>query len=185
MPLEAMRLAEILAAKGELDTNARAKLAVFDGRVTGVSPALDQNVDRQSIKKLITSVPTFDLSVAAGGWVEVDGMGEVYGTAFIDQGLFRVRIEGESMLADYSPQDVIEFQVFRAGRDVLEIGADYYVHRSDDTATFKRLAEVDEDELVFRAINKKRFPEPIRVPRQEVVRMAVALAKVTIIRRQR
>jgi hypothetical protein len=63
---------------------------------------------------------------------------------------------------------------------VLEVGKDYYVQRGDQ-ATFKRLESIGEEELVFRAVNRKKYKDPMPVPRSEIVRMARAVAKVEIL----
>ncbi len=57
--------------------------------------------------------------------------------------------------------------------DRLETGQDYYVQKISE-ATFKRLEVIRDDELVFRAVNKKKYPVPMVVQREEIVRMARA-----------
>lgn len=140
---------------------------------------LDQNVEPYSEVKLF-DIPLFDLSVAASGWVEASEIGGVSDPRVIEQGLFRIRIRGDSMQKTWNTGDVTEFKLVRWGVDELKIGADYYVHRNDGYATFKRLVSLDDDEYVLAAANKKKYPDKMPVARQDVVRMAKAVARVTL-----
>lgn len=85
------------------------------------------------------------------------------------------------MLPKFRDGDTIEFKVFRHGdeNDSIRTGSYYYVHRSDGTCTFKTLESMDDDTMVLRALNKRRYPKPLRVPMQEVVRLARAIKIVT------
>jgi phage repressor protein C with HTH and peptisase S24 domain len=134
----------------------------------------DQNVEPYSESEVPT-IPTFDLEVAAGGWVDVSGIGEVCDPRQIDDGRFRVRVRGDSMTPKYGNGKTVEFKCLRADRDIIEIGRDYYVQRSDGMATFKRILSMDEDQIVLVALNRKKYPEPMPVPRGLVVRMAKAV----------
>lgn len=133
---------------------------------------LDQNVDPYSEQPWF-EVPMFDLAVAAGRWVDVSEVAEVREGAQIDRGYFRIHIRGDSMQPAWPDGSIVEFSVLRNGRHAMEIGADYYVQR-DGEATFKRLVKIGEDELVFAAVNKRKYPEPFVVARSAVVRMAKA-----------
>lgn len=141
-----------------------------------VEELLDGNVEKYSEQR-VPAVPTFEMSVAAGEWADVTDVAEVMQPGQIDHGLFRIRISGDSMRTKYKSGDVVEFRCMREGRDVMEVGKDYYVQKSDGTATFKRLEAIEEEELILRALNKRKFPKPIVVARREIVRMALAVFK--------
>jgi transcriptional regulator with XRE-family HTH domain len=152
----------------------------------GVVEELDQNVDPYSERK-VPRIPTFDMSVAAGHWIDISEFGEVREPGMIDHGFFRIRIRGDSMQPKYKTDDIVEFRCMRdAGAasemstrppDELEVGANYYIQKADDTATFKQLTKIEEETLTFRAINQKKYKEPFVVARAEIVRMARAMGK--------
>jgi Peptidase S24-like len=135
-----------------------------------------ENVERHD-GKTFPEIPMFDLSVAAGPWTDVLDVPEVWGDDTIQQGLFRVRIAGDSMLPRFKTGMIIEFQCLRDGRHFLAIGADYYVQKADGSATFKRLVAIGDDILTFRALNEKKYPKRIVVARSDITRMAIALAE--------
>lgn len=139
-----------------------------------LTPQLDRNVDEYSERSVITAVPTFDLAVAAGHWVSVDETGEVSDAHQIDHGVFRIRIRGDSMTPRFKDGALVEFRCLRDGKHILEVGRFYYVQREGE-ATFKQLAEIDDEQLVFRALNKRKYPEKMPVERRSIVRMALAL----------
>jgi hypothetical protein len=142
-------------------------------------PALDPPTatpppfDTSTFQPLV-EIPLFDLSLAAGPWADVLDVPGFCGDAAISQGLFRVRLSGDSMSPLYKSGMIVEFECLRDGRHQLSIDRDYYVQKEDGSATFKRLAKIEDDTLTIRAINKKRFPEPMIVERRDIVRMAVA-----------
>jgi transcriptional regulator with XRE-family HTH domain len=140
----------------------------------------DQNLEPYSELKLF-EVPLFELSVAAGNWTDVEGAGEICDPRQMEQGLFRVRLRGDSMRPTYNDGDVVEFRCLRADHDGIIVGRDYYVQRNDGMATFKRIESLDDDSIVLRALNKRKYPDPLIVPRQEAVRLALAVAKVQLL----
>lgn len=152
----------------------------YDDAFALLSPAWDENVEPYSKDQLPPVIPMFDLAVAAGRWVDVDETGQVCDPQQIDHGLFRVRIRGDSMTPRFKDGDVVEFRCLRDGRDALEVGAFYYVQK-DHQATFKELVEIGEETLVLRAINRKKYPDPMPVERRSIVRMARAIAVVKLI----
>jgi SOS-response transcriptional repressor LexA len=135
----------------------------------GVDPLSERPADE---------VPLFDLAVAAGRWVEIDGVAELTAPNQIETGRFRIRVRGDSMLPRWRDGDVVEFACVRFDADELLPGEDYYVQRSDETATFKRLERVEDESLVLLALNDLRYPEPIVVPTGLVVRMARAVLRI-------
>jgi SOS-response transcriptional repressor LexA len=143
-------------------------------------PFLDQNIELGSMQRY-ADIPMFDLSVACGGWADVGEAMEVCDPASIEQGLFRVRLSGDSMVPKYKSGEIVEFKCLRYGEDPIEPGKDYYVQREDGMATFKRVEKVDETGITLRAINKRKYPERMDVPHIAVVRMAKAMAKVVLV----
>lgn len=142
----------------------------------------DRSIEPYSEQPMMAEVPMFDLSVAAGTWTDVsDVEGVMLTEDQIRQGLFRVRIAGDSMKPDYQSGEVIEFKCLRVAHEGPIEGADYYVQKNDGTATFKRMADIDEDSYTLVAVNTKKYNKPLIVSKQEVVRMARAVAKVTIL----
>jgi SOS-response transcriptional repressor LexA len=82
------------------------------------------------------------------------------------------------MEPDYPDGSTIEFQVVRIDGDGFEVGRDYVICKNDDTATFKRLAAAHSDTISLAALNQKDYPGLIVVSRQEIGRVARAVAKV-------
>jgi phage repressor protein C with HTH and peptisase S24 domain len=138
-------------------------------------PIFDQNIELGSKRVLDAEIPMFDMSVACGHWVQIEELAEVCDPRQIDQGLFRIRLSGDSMKPKYNSGDVVEFKCLRYGRDELEIGKDYYVQLEDGLATFKRLENLDDQSITLRAINKRKYPDIMPVHRAVIVRMALAL----------
>lgn len=143
--------------------------------------ALDQNIEVGSYRPIV-EIPLFNLSVAAGEWADVSELEDVHLTAEqIQQGLFRVRISGDSMKPKYKTGDVVEFLCLRVSYDGFEPGLDYYVQRSDGMATFKRCEAIDEEIITMRALNRKKYPGKFTVERGLIVRAARAVAKVELL----
>lgn len=148
-------------------------------------PEFDQNVDVGS-EQHVPEIPLFEWRLAAGPWVELEGEGQVCDPQQKDIGLFRVRLRGDSMTApkgakpNYPDGTIVEFRCLRDGRHVLEVGKDYYVQKRDGTATFKRLARIDEETLELAALNVRKYPHFLVVERSEIVRMAVKVAVVDL-----
>lgn len=126
------------------------------------------------IRDGLSEIPFFDLSLAAGQWSDVQDIPEICGPGSISQGLFRVRLSGDSMNPRYKSGMIVEFECLRYGVDDMAIGRDYYIQKDDGSATFKRLEKATEHELTLRALNKKKYPNAMIVERQMIVRMAVA-----------
>ncbi len=137
------------------------------------------DVDVKSVQP-VARIPTFDLAVAAGPWTEVTEVGQLHDPRQIEAGLFRIRIQGDSMEGEggYDDGALVEFECLREGGAAgdghrLEEGEDYYVQVGDE-ATFKRLEQIGKETLIFRAINRRKYPKPITVRKDEIVRMAHA-----------
>lgn len=120
-------------------------------------------------------IPHFDLSLAAGPWTDVVDVPEICDPEKVREGLFRVRLAGDSMMPNYKPGMIVEFRCLRPGMDQLVRGRDYYIQRDDGTATFKRLQAMNEEGLIFEALNLKKYPDPIIVSAAVIVRMARAI----------
>lgn len=164
-----------------LATALKHKRHIVEETLLGAEPdEFDANVEPYSERRL-KPIPLFDLPLSAGTWTEVTQIAELHEADQIDRGIFRVRLRGDSMLPDYKSGTVVEFRCLRADENVIKIGKDYYVQRNDGTATFKRVAELTEDEMILRALNQRKYPKPMPVARQEVTRMALAIARVELL----
>lgn len=137
----------------------------------------DSNVEPYS-EEAVPEIPFFDLSLAAGTWVDIAEMGQVMDAKLYAHGRFRVRIRGDSMAPGYKDGDIVEFQIAVFGRDVLYVGRDYYFQHYDGTGTFKRLEKATETHFHLRPLNKKKYPELMKVEREMICRMARARYRV-------
>lgn len=68
----------------------------------------------------------------------------------------------------------MEFRCLRGTGNVIDIGSAYYVQKRDGTATFKIVDRLDEEMIVLRALNRQKYPKPMPVLREDIVRMAKA-----------
>ena len=132
---------------------------------------LDNNV--QPAPKQAPPIPEWEAEIACGHWVECT-------TAALDpktqmnviaNGRFIVRCMGDSMTPEYQPGARVMFRIVRLDEESLKVGADYYVQDCDGRCTLKTLKEIREDEYVLAPRNPKY--EPLRVPKQLVVRWAI------------
>lgn len=135
------------------------------------SNRLDNNV--QPAPKQAPPIPEWEAEIACGHWVECT-------TAALDpktqmnviaNGRFIVRCMGDSMTPEYQPGARVMFRIVRLDEESLKVGADYYVQDCDGRCTLKTLKEIREDEYVLAPRNPKY--EPLRVPKQLVVRWAI------------
>jgi len=128
-------------------------------------------------------IPTYDLSASASHWVELadaEDQSREVDPRVIDQGLFRIFIHKDCMEPRWHDGDCIEFRVWREGKEPPPIGKDVVVTNSDGMTTFKRLVSMDEDEIVLKPLNAKKYPKEIRLARQMMTRMAVALHAIDV-----
>lgn len=141
---------------------------------------LDANVEPYN-EVPVPEIPTFNLPIAAGPWMELPDVPEVHNLTTQRDGRFRVQIRGDSMEGKdgYPDGSLVEFRLLKPdfgdgrGGSRMEIGRDYYVQKSE-CATFKKLEEFTDEVLYFRAINRRKYPDRIKVLRADVVRMAKA-----------
>lgn len=152
-----------------------------EGETPAAPPFDDRSVEPYSERPLLAEIPLFELSVACGTWTDVSEVEDVLSPAQIEQGLFRVRLAGDSMTPEYRAGQVVEFRCVRVGHDGLVAGRDYYIQRADGCATFKRVERFDDDVITLRALNKKKYPKALTVERGLVVRMALAVARVEML----
>lgn len=140
---------------------------------------LDNNAEPYSRVEVV-EIPTFDLPIAAGPWMELPEVFEDdHGQKLAHKaGRFRIRIRGDSMESKYPDGSLIEFCCLRYceeddPRSKMVVGADYYIQKAE-AATFKRLESFTDGVLVFRAINSKKYPAKIEVLRDDIVQMSKA-----------
>ena len=90
------------------------------------------------------------------------------------------RVIGRSRIrrrqAGWSPLSgaIIEFEVLRPEIDRMEPGRNHCVERDNGVVTFKRLDHIKDDHLIFRALNRRKYLDDIRVERSRIIRMALA-----------
>ncbi len=140
--------------------------------------AIPQNIQVGSLRRFYP-IPTFDRDLAAGHWTEAIGVGPdemSLSPEQVEQGLFRVRLSGDSMRPAYKDGEVVEFHLLRLDCGGIVDGADYYIQRGDHLATFKR-AWCDDDGLRLRAINRRKYKDEWRVAWTDVARVARAVGK--------
>jgi len=116
-------------------------------------------------------IPEFNLAVAAGPWTDVVEVGELHNR--MNFGVFRIKIGGDSMEPMWPNGSRVEFKNVQYTTEPLVEGEDYYV-QVDSLATFKRLEKLTPEEMVFRALNKKKYPKPFVVRTEAVIQMARA-----------
>jgi SOS-response transcriptional repressor LexA len=123
-------------------------------------------------------LPTYDIDVAAGPWSHATvcelNADDPEQARIIKTGRFRLRISGNCMEPDYPSGSVVEFVILRYDEDALQIGRDYVICKSDNTATFKRLIAKHDDTLSLAPLNQRDHPGIVVVDRQEIGRIAVA-----------
>ena len=189
-PIELFRM---MAAPGELESaqnwwqlglSDATHIRAADGMT---SEAEVENVEPYSETTLVAEIPFFDLPIAAGGWTQVtdneDG-GYRLTTAQKQQGLFRVRVRGDSMMPKYPDGTIVEFKMLLTSdgmRDCtkLEIGKRYYVQLDDGMGTFKQLADCTREGLALLATNRA-YKKKLLAPFDRITRLAVAVARVDL-----
>ena len=151
--------------------------AELEGETT---ETLDPNITPYSERE-VPEIPLFDLPIAAGTMTalpEVEENDERQRLVLAHK-RFRVKIRGDSMEKEYADESIVEFVCLQWRQDGtvagMEVGKDFYVQAAEE-ATFKRLKSFSNEELVFVAINRKKFPKDIRLKRIDVNRMAKAVA---------
>ncbi|MGN6727787.1 MAG: S24 family peptidase [Tepidisphaeraceae bacterium] len=115
----------------------------------------------------------FKLGIAASGWSALRGEGWSANELQAADGWVIVQVSGDSMEPRWKNRSNVLFRRLNLSEDSPEPGVDYFVIRNDAHGTFKRLAAIDEDGYVFRALNGK-YPNPMRVSRDQVVMIAEA-----------
>jgi hypothetical protein len=123
--------------------------------------------------------PLFDITVAAGGWVSNLEIGRVKDEAQAAKGMFWIRIAGDSMEPVYNSGECVKFKSLANGDEGIQVGKDYYVHRNDDCATFKRVLKIEGESVTLVAINERKYPKALNVSLQEIVQAARAIGKYT------
>lgn len=115
----------------------------------------------------------FNLGIAAGGWVELDGEGITPNLKQIKNGWVIVHVKGDSMEPRWKHGQNVMFRLLNKDEDEPEVGEDYFVIRNDKYGTFKTLVKLDRDGYVLKARNK-RYPKLLTISRQEAVMIAEA-----------
>lgn len=136
---------------------------------SGLPPSVDPGAKTYNL-------PVWDLQASAAHWSPAKicelNQNDPDHAACIATGLFRLRIVGDCMAPKYPNGMICEFQVQRGNPAELKPNDDYVLCRSDNTCTFKRVVSADEETVVLKALNQKKYHGTFTVPTQEIVRVA-------------
>jgi transcriptional regulator with XRE-family HTH domain len=123
--------------------------------------------------------PIYDIDVSATIWVHV-GIAELNTNnardrAILADGRFELRIVGDCMEPAYPDGSIVRCRIIDTGLEMMPVKSAYIFCRDDGTATFKALVKRDGEEFVLAAINQQKYRGTIRVPTNEIVRIAKAV----------
>ena len=144
---------------------------IIEHRGSTLQAAMDRDQD-------VVEIPLIQLSLAAGGWTDVSELSE---PGELDAAVFMVHLAGDSMLPIYPEGVVVLFRRLCLDRESPVPTRDYYVQRSDGLATFKMIEKAGETEYVLRALNRRKYGQPLSVEKSLVVHVAAAVGKVELI----
>ena len=165
-------------------------LGVPTEQIAGELPpddAVDENVSTLSEEEI--DIPRFDLSVAAGRWIDVAESDHDAGyrptPAQLKRKLFEVRVRGDSMDGGKNPiadGTIVRFRLLfddigLPDCTLIEFGKSYYVQLTDGRATFKRAVDCGNGKLTL-AANNKKYREKLECDLELICRLAVATAEV-------
>lgn len=159
-------------------------------KVTEPYSNLDIPNANRAVAAELMPIPEWECAVAAGEWVDCntvaafDTNSQEY-RSILRQGLFRIRIAGDSKEDVWHDGSLVEFKRLYADEGGFVKGEDYYVHRADNTATFKRFVKSDDDSHYFAAVNRKKYRNEFVIPRQEVLMVGLALHMIVPPKRKR
>lgn len=165
----------------DMETNDLAGPLPPDGEI------VDENVATHSEDD--SDIPRFDLSVAAGRWIDVAECDQDTGfratPAQLRKKLFEVRVRGDSMDGGKNPikdGSIIRFRLLfddigMPDCSLVEMGKCYYVQLNDGRATFKRAVDCGNGKLIL-AANNRKYREKLKCDLEQVCRLAVATAEV-------
>lgn len=136
----------------------------------------DTNVEPFHQQHIPQPIPEFDLPIAAGGWSHVtdNHTGGITCTAEQRrQGLFRVRIRGDSMTPRFRDGDLVEFKLLCTPEglpdfEAMREGEAYYVQKNDGEGTFKICQRIEPEKIILAAINR-RYRKPLTATLGEIV----------------
>ncbi len=141
---------------------------------------LDSNIEPYGSVDIPFDIPFFDLPVAASGWEDViDNESASYRVTAdqVRQGLFRVRVRGDSMEPKIPDGSIVEFRLIKTQEGTpdcssIRVGKNYYVQLDDGTGTFKQVESCENDVIYLKAINK-RYKKLLEAPVERVQRLAI------------
>lgn len=120
--------------------------------------------------------PRWDLDVRASTWAKMPlcelDPDDPRQRAVLELRRFQLRILGRCMSPNFPDGSIVEFEMISWSEDGMEIGDCYAVCKCDGDATFKQLVRRDEESIYLAALNQQEFPGEIRVPIQEIGRVA-------------
>jgi transcriptional regulator with XRE-family HTH domain len=131
------------------------------------------------------AIPEFAIGIAASR--RVDKLSEYPDAnrlaATADRRAFSAPVDGDCQHPKWRDGETVIFSYDAVEREGIIPGSSYYVAFTDGSTTFKRifLDEEDHERLILRCWNRKKYPSDQRVHRDEVVRIAKAVAKQVLV----
>jgi DNA-binding XRE family transcriptional regulator len=138
-----------------------------------------------SRSRSVRTIPEFAIGIAASR--RVDKLSEYPDAnrlaATSDKRAFSAPVDGDCQHPKWRDGETVIFSYDAVEREGILPGSSYYVAFTDGSTTFKRifLDERDPEQLILRCWNRKKYPNDQRVHRDEVVRIAKAVAKQMIV----
>jgi hypothetical protein len=130
-------------------------------------------------------LPEFEMGVAASRRVdkiaEQPDTNRLVGTP--DRRAFVTPVDGDCQEPKWKHGELVIFSYDAVDREGLLPGRSYYLVFTDGSTTFKRVFadERDPEKFILRCWNQKKYPKDQPVHRDEVVRIARAIAKQIIV----
>lgn len=163
-------LRDMLGASGNIDDLLLAAKQSAQESAT-FSAKLLQRVEELKVQRK-TEQPEFSMNVAAGEWVDVDGIEGEESPGSAKPERFSIRIAGDSMEPNYANGSTIIFK--KVDPEKLKRKQVAYVQRADGKATFKMVWAVGENQIRLIALNLQKYPDEMHVDRSKIVYAAIA-----------
>lgn len=175
--IEKNTIAKLGAAFGTKDFHEAQKMLGADNG----NAAVDSNIEPYGEQQIAFKIPFIELArVPGSGWAEIlsnEDAGQRITHEQIRQGLFRVRVRGDSMAPKYPDGSTVEFRCLRDASGMpdfesLRVGKKYYIQLDDGTGTFKQLEKIEPEKITLRATNGK-YRSPLHAEIGRVQKLAV------------
>ena len=152
----------------------------LDGR-SMVLPLPPEHPDGIDPRAIVLN-PIYDIDVSATVWVNVPiaelNTEDPQQRAILEDGRFELRIVVDCMEPSYPHGSIVRCRLIRTDLEMMPVNHAYVFCKNDGTATFKVLVKMQDDHFVLAAINQKKYPKPVKVAVDEIVRIAKAVGLV-------